>query len=48
MSRDALIVGINRYKHLKMQLSAPAVDAEEMRKFLKKYGQFNVLTPLLL
>ncbi len=42
--RDALIVGINHYKHqhLLPPLEAPASDAEAMAKRLKTHGDFRV------
>ena len=43
MSRDALIVGINKYKSDRLpNLSAPAYDAEAIGKMLETYGEFNV------
>ena len=41
MSRDALIVGINRYQYLN-DLQAPAVDAEEIAQRLAQDGEFKV------
>jgi len=46
MSRDALVIGINNYSYFSKKLNAPANDAEEIRKLLKQYGKFNVLTPM--
>ncbi len=40
MSRDALIVGINKYKHLQT-LKAPSLDAEEIAKRLEQDGEFD-------
>ncbi|HLP88590.1 MAG TPA: caspase family protein [Nostocaceae cyanobacterium] len=43
MSRDALVVGINSYKHESLRnLTAPAKDAEEIAKLLEQYGDFKV------
>jgi KaiC/GvpD/RAD55 family RecA-like ATPase len=41
MSRDALVVGINQYKHLG-NLNAPAVDAQAIATILSQYGDFHV------
>lgn len=41
MSRDALIVGINKYKQLPA-LSAPAADAEAVGQRLERWGEFRV------
>ncbi|NJL84534.1 MAG: AAA family ATPase [Chloroflexaceae bacterium] len=43
MSRDALVVGINRYtdSHL-ANLTAPAEDAEAIARVLEEYGDFRV------
>ncbi|PSN20697.1 hypothetical protein C7271_00735 [filamentous cyanobacterium CCP5] len=41
MSRDALIVGINQYKHLPA-LTAPAADAEAVSQRLERWGEFRV------
>ena len=41
MSRNALVVGINSYRHLN-PLSAPAEDAEAIAKRLEEYGDFRV------
>ena len=40
MSRDALIVGINRYQHLPL-LKAPALDAEAISQRLEQDGEFE-------
>ena len=40
MSRDALIVGINSYKHLS-PLKAPALDAEAIAQRLEQDGEFQ-------
>ena len=42
MSRDALIVGINRYQYLP-DLKAPALDAEAIAQRLEEDGDFNTL-----
>ena len=49
MSRDALVVGINRYPFLKdsqtgnyEHLSTPATDAEAIAQHLEKHGEFRV------
>ncbi|QSJ19342.1 caspase family protein [Nostoc sp. UHCC 0702] len=49
MSRDALVVGINRYPFLKdsqtgnyKHLSTPATDAEAIAHLLEKHGDFRV------
>ncbi|UJB72973.1 caspase family protein (plasmid) [Acaryochloris sp. 'Moss Beach'] len=42
MSRDALIVGINRYQYLP-DLKAPALDAEEIARRLEADGDFDTL-----
>ena len=41
MSRDVLVVGINRYQHLP-ELKAPAVDAEAIARTLSQHGDFNI------
>ncbi len=41
MSRDALIVGINRYSNLD-RLRSPAADAEAIAQTLMKHGDFRV------
>ena len=41
MSRDALVVGINTYTHLK-KLRAPATDAEAIAQRLEQDGDFRV------
>ncbi|MGB0560496.1 MAG: pentapeptide repeat-containing protein [Spirulinaceae cyanobacterium] len=41
MSRDALVVGINTYNHLK-DLKAPAIDAEAIAQRLQQDGDFQV------
>jgi hypothetical protein len=41
MSRDALVVGINRYQHLP-SLKAPAADAEAVAQRLEAEGEFRV------
>ncbi|NEP19895.1 MAG: caspase family protein [Leptolyngbya sp. SIO4C1] len=41
MSRDALVVGINSYKHLP-NLTAPAIDAENIAQRLASNGDFYV------
>src|SRR3990172_1317041 len=46
MSKDALVIGINNYNNPFKKLNAPANDAEDIRKLLKQYGKFNVLTPM--
>ncbi|MEM8638868.1 MAG: NB-ARC domain-containing protein [Cyanobacteria bacterium P01_G01_bin.54] len=44
MSRDALIIGINRYAHSALQdMSFPANDAEAIAQLLEQYGQFDTL-----
>ncbi|NES80289.1 MAG: hypothetical protein F6K10_01755 [Moorea sp. SIO2B7] len=45
MSRDALIVGINRYQHLS-SLKAPATDAEAIAQRLEQDGEFRKLIRL--
>ncbi|MGB3495295.1 MAG: pentapeptide repeat-containing protein [Elainellaceae cyanobacterium] len=45
MSRDALVVGINTYTHLK-SLKAPATDAEEIAKILETDGDFQTVRRL--
>lgn len=40
MSRDALIVGINRYQFLK-PLNAPATDGEAIAQSLEHNGDFR-------
>ncbi len=43
MSRDALVVGINKYQDDRLRnLNAPAVDAEAIANILEKHGDFNV------
>ena len=43
MSRDALVVGINRYRDEGLaDLSSPAADAEAIAQMLEKYGGFKV------
>ena len=43
MSRDALIVGINRYRHSKLgNLKSPAIDAEAIAQRLENFGHFRV------
>ena len=43
MSRDALVVGINRYRAEGLaDLSSPAADAEAIAQMLEKYGGFKV------
>ena len=41
MSRDALVVGINRYRHLH-SLQLPAGDAEAVARLLRQYGDFRI------
>ncbi len=41
MNRDALVVGINTYRHLK-SLKAPAQDAEAIARLLETDGEFRV------
>lgn len=41
MSRDAVVVGINRYQYL-ANLQAPAQDAEAIAQCLHTYGEFRV------
>lgn len=41
MVRDALVVGINKYEHIK-SLQAPAHDAEAIAHLLLEYGEFQV------
>lgn len=41
MSRNALIVGINKYRHLS-NLKSPSEDAEAIAQVLEKYGDFRV------
>ncbi|HEY9815660.1 MAG TPA: caspase family protein, partial [Candidatus Obscuribacterales bacterium] len=41
MNRDALVVGINTYRHLK-SLKAPAQDAEAIAHLLESDGEFRV------
>ena len=44
MSRDALIIGINRYSHRKLgTLASPAVDAEAIAQVLQQYGRFTTI-----
>ena len=45
MSRDALVVGINTYSHLK-PLKAPAHDAEAIARILEKDGDFQTVRRL--
>ncbi|MEM8504223.1 MAG: caspase family protein [Cyanobacteria bacterium P01_D01_bin.1] len=45
MSRDALVVGINRYQHLQ-DLKAPAVDAEAIAQRLSKDKAFQKVSRL--
>ncbi|RKZ93486.1 MAG: hypothetical protein DRR19_00920 [Candidatus Parabeggiatoa sp. nov. 1] len=40
-NRDALVLGINQYKHL-TPLKVPASDAEAIAKLLHQYGDFRV------
>ena len=42
MNRQALVVGINRYRYLKPHLQLAARDAEEIAFVLRKYGHFQV------
>ncbi len=43
MTRDALVVGINKYQDNKLRnLNAPAIDAEAIANILEKHGEFNV------
>lgn len=43
MSRDALVVGINKYSYKGLgELTAPAQDAEAIAKLLENYGEFKV------
>ena len=47
MSRDALIVGINPYRHSKLgNLKTPAADAEAIAKILETYGRFTTVRRL--
>ncbi|MEM9089458.1 MAG: caspase family protein [Cyanobacteria bacterium P01_F01_bin.53] len=41
MSRDALIVGINQYQHLR-PLASPALDAEAIAQRLEQDGEFRI------
>lgn len=41
MSRDALVVGINHYRHLS-KLTTPAEDAEAIARLLAQQGEFRV------
>lgn len=41
MSRDALVVGINKYERLN-PLQAPGGDAEAIAQRLEQYGEFKV------
>jgi len=41
MSRDALIIGINHYKYLKL-LDSPATDAEAIAQILEHQGGFTI------
>ena len=43
MSRDALIIGINQYRHSQLgNLTSPAADAEAIAQMLDKHGHFTV------
>ena len=50
MSRDALIVGINKYQQIGnkclQNLETPSKNAEEIAQLLEKYGEFDVLKRL--
>ncbi|MEM8638219.1 MAG: pentapeptide repeat-containing protein [Cyanobacteria bacterium P01_G01_bin.54] len=45
MSRDALVVGINTYSHLR-DLKAPAIDAEAIAQQLQQDGDFQTIRRL--
>lgn len=44
MRREALVVGINRYRSPLHSLNAPAADAEAIAQLLRQYSDFNVTT----
>ncbi|MEA5464932.1 NB-ARC domain-containing protein [Leptothoe sp. PORK10 BA2] len=47
MSRDALIIGINQYRHSQLgNLNSPAADAEAIAQILEKHGHFNTVRRL--
>jgi hypothetical protein len=47
MSRDALIIGINQYRHSKLgHLTSPATDAEAIAQMLEKHGHFTTVRRL--
>jgi methyl-accepting chemotaxis protein len=47
MSRDALIIGINQYRHSKLgNLTSPATDAEAIAQILEKHGHFTTVRRL--
>ncbi|MBE9160376.1 caspase family protein [Nodosilinea sp. LEGE 06152] len=47
MSRDALIIGINQYRHNKLSnLISPAADAEAIAQILEKHGHFTTVRRL--
>jgi uncharacterized caspase-like protein len=44
MSRDALIIGINQYRHSQLgHLTSPAADAEAIAQILEKHGHFTTV-----
>ncbi|PZV02223.1 MAG: hypothetical protein DCF32_15265 [Leptolyngbya sp.] len=47
MSRDALIIGINQYRHSQLgHLTSPATDAEAIAQMLNKHGHFTTVRRL--
>ncbi|MBD2232109.1 NB-ARC domain-containing protein [Phormidium tenue] len=47
MSRDALIIGINQYRHGQLgNLTSPAADAEAIAQILEKHGHFTTVRRL--
>lgn len=47
MSRDALIIGINQYRHSKLgNLTSPATDADAIAQILEKHGHFTTVRRL--
>jgi energy-coupling factor transporter ATP-binding protein EcfA2 len=44
MRREALVVGINRYRSPLSSLNAPAADAGAIAQLLRQYSDFNVTT----
>ena len=47
MSRDALIIGINQYRHSQLgHLTSPAADAEAIAQILEKHGHFTTVRRL--